>query len=246
MKKILLACLLIGPILAFFKVSWNQHDFHSAGIAPSAPSNREAIIQIYSARENRWMGILSTHSWIAFKKPFAKTYTIYHIEDNKKGGDYLEEIYGKPDMHWYGNAPELLFEMRGVKAEAVIDQIIAVAPEYPYRDKFEFIPGPNSNTFVAYMARRIPALKFRMPEIAIGKDYLSDGQYFTRTPSDTGWSFNMGGYFGVSYADVEGFELSVGGLVFGYDPATSSIKLPGIGTFSFGGAAKTPPLDQNG
>ena len=214
-------------------MSWNSNDFHSAGIAPSAPSTREAIVQVYTARESRWMGILSSHTWIAFKKPFAKRYTIYHINDKKEGSDYLEQLYGKPDMHWYGNKPELLFEIRGPHAERVVDKIIQIAPEYPYRDKFEFIPGPNSNTFVAYLARRIPELKFRMPEIAIGKDYLPDGQFFVRTPSDTGWAFNMGGYFGASYGEEEGFEVSLGGLIFGYDPATKSIKLPGIGTFSF-------------
>ena len=43
---------------------------------------------------------------------------------------------------------------------------------YPYADSYRVWPGPNSNTFTAFVLREVPELRVDLPPTAIGKDYL--------------------------------------------------------------------------
>jgi hypothetical protein len=77
-----------------------------------------------------------------------------------------------PDMLWCGAYPQLLTDHRGAKAEIMIDQIKSAVAAYPGREFYRLCPGPNSNTFVAWMARQVPALHLDLPLMAMGKDYF--------------------------------------------------------------------------
>jgi Protein of unknown function (DUF3750) len=102
---------------------------------------------------------------------------------------------------------------------------------YPYPHQYRTWPGPNSNTFVAHIARTVPALGLELPSTAIGKDYLSNGSILARTPSGTGLQLSLLGLLGLSLARDEGLEVNVLGLTFGVDPLDFALKLPGIGRF---------------
>jgi hypothetical protein len=125
-------------------------------------------------------------------------------------------------------------EIRADKAEAAIRAIEDAAREYPWRNAYRIWPGPNSNTFVAWMLRRVPTLEAELPPTAIGKDYLGDGWY-AKTPSNTGYQVSLGGLLGVTLALDEGLELNLLGVVLGIDPQELAIKLPAVGRVGFGG-----------
>jgi len=93
-------------------------------------------------------------------------------------------------------------------------------------------PGPNSNTFTAYVAREAGELPLDLPPTAIGKDYL-DSPFAAAAPSGTGIQVNLLGALGVLAAVQEGIELNVLGLVFGLDALTPALKLPMIGRIEF-------------
>ena len=133
------------------------------------------------------------------------------------------------DGYWAGNRPEVLVDHRGPQAEALIDQIEVAIEAYPYRDQYRTWPGPNSNTFIAYIGRSVPALGLELPPTAVGKDYLSNGNLFARTPSGTGFQMSLLGLLGLSLGRDEGLEVNVLGLVLGIDPLDVAIKLPGVG-----------------
>jgi hypothetical protein len=78
----------------------------------------------------------------------------------------------EPDRHWYGAAPQLLVEQRGPAAQALAERIAAAVARYPWPDRYRAWPGPNSNTFVAWVAREVPELRLDLPPTAIGKDWL--------------------------------------------------------------------------
>jgi hypothetical protein len=90
-------------------------------------------------------------------------------------------------------------------------------------------PGPNSNTFIAHLGRKIPELELTLPSTAIGKDYLPVGQILAQTPSGTGVQLSLSGILGVTVARDEGLELNLLGLVTGFDLRHPAIKVPGIG-----------------
>ena len=81
-----------------------------------------------------------------------------------------------PDRYWYGARPELLQAHQGPAAEALIDAVDAAARSYPWIDQYQAFPGPNSNTFTAWVAQQVPALELDLPWSAIGSGYLERGE----------------------------------------------------------------------
>ena len=104
-----------------------------------------------------------------------------------------------------------------------------------YADSYRVWPGPNSNTFVAYVLRSVPELRADLPATAIGKDYLGAG-FVAKSPSGTGVQFNLFGLFGALAGVEEGLEINVLGLTFGVDPLDLALKLPLVGRLGFGNA----------
>ena len=108
-----------------------------------------------------------------------------------------------------------------------------MARDYPFDQEYRVWPGPNSNTFTAFVGRAVPELKLDLPPTAIGKDFLTNGSVFDRAPSGTGYQFSIFGLFGVLAAVEEGVEVNILGLVFGLDPLGLAIKLPAVGRVGF-------------
>jgi hypothetical protein len=76
-----------------------------------------------------------------------------------------------PDRYWFGERPRLLKEIRGDKAEKLIPSINQAAHSYPWPDTYKAFPGPNSNTFIAWIAKKVPELELDLPFTAIGSGY---------------------------------------------------------------------------
>jgi uncharacterized protein DUF3750 len=71
----------------------------------------------------------------------------------------------------------------------MIDKICAAVARYPYPHEYRAWPGPNSNTFTAYIARQVPELGLDLPSNAVGKDFLPGGALFAAAPSGSGFRF---------------------------------------------------------
>ena len=93
-------------------------------------------------------------------------------------------------------------------------------------------PGPNSNSFVAWVVRAVPGFDAELPAVAIGKDWLGHGIGFARAASGTGFVVSLDGVFGFTLALKEGLEINIAGTGIGLDPADLAIKLPALGTLS--------------
>jgi hypothetical protein len=111
----------------------------------------------------------------------------------------------------------------------MIVQIESAVAAYPWRSSYRLWPGPNSNTFVAWVARQVPELRLDLPTTAIGKDYLGMTTFIDRAPSGTGWQLSLLGLAGVTVARDEGLELNLLGLGFGIDVDDRALRVPGFG-----------------
>ncbi len=127
----------------------------------------------------------------------------------------------------------MLADIRGERATQLIPKIVTATLTYPYQYSYTLWPGPNSNTFIAHVAREVPELGLELPTTAIGKDYLSNGSFVDRAPSGTGWQLSFFGVAGITLAREEGLELNLMSANFGIDPLDFAIKLPGIGRLGF-------------
>ena len=209
---------------------WRTASREPAGLAPDPATTPEAVVQVYSARAVSWRGWFGVHTWIAVKRSNASEFTVHEVMGwrLRRTGTALVSRNRAPDGYWYGNRPELLSDVRGPGVDALIDRIDAAIVEYPYPDEYHVWPGPNSNTFVAFVMRKVPELRVDLPPTAIGKDYLG-WRSVHRTPSGTGGQASLFGVVGVAAGLEEGLEVNLLGLNFGVDPKSLSIKLPIVG-----------------
>jgi hypothetical protein len=226
-----------GPLWVLFNghvnihSNWRTANRATANIAPDAKTNREAIIQVYAAPAFNWRKIFSVHTWIAVKPKNGTEYHVLQVIGWRllAGLPALTTDADIPDRYWFDEKPKVILDIRGEKAEQLIPKIKQAATSYPYPNNYEVWPGPNSNTFTAYIARQVPELGLAMPANAVGKDYLPSFALFARAPSCSGYQFSVFGLIGVLVAWKEGLEVSFLGLVYGISPVQKAIKLPGIG-----------------
>ncbi len=209
---------------------WRTASREPAGLAPDPATTHEAVVQVYAARAVRWRGYFGVHTWIAVKPTGAGEFTIHEVArfGLRRTGTSVRSLVRAPDGYWFGNRPELLKDVRGPGVEALIERIEAAVKQYPYADSYRVWPGPNSNTFVAFVLREVPELRVDLPPTAIGKDYLGV-MPVALTPSGTGGQLSVLGVAGVAAGWEEGLELNLLGLTFGVDPNSLALKLPLIG-----------------
>jgi len=198
-----------------------------------APAETEkAVIQVYAARAARWRGAFGVHTWIATRKQDELRYTRLEVigYSVRWGHSAVRIRRGSPDSYWFGNRPTLLRDLRGTDdVDALIDRLRAAAANYPYSEKYHVWPGPNSNTFTAYLGRAVPEMRLELPSNAIGKDYVPWSKTVSRSPSGTGAQLSLKGYAGALIGLEEGLEINLLGLTAGIDFSPLAIKLPAVG-----------------
>ncbi len=199
--------------------------------APDPVTTPEAVIQVYAARAVGWKGVLGVHTWVAMKPTGAADYTRYEVMGwgVNRGAPAIRKNRTIADGYWFGVKPDLLVDRRGAGVDELIARVEAAVAAYPYPDSYRTWPGPNSNTFTAYIGRAVPELRLRMPPTAIGKDYLPGGAPAGLAPSGTGVQVSLLGLAGVLVGWDDGIEVNLLGLTFGVDVRRPALKLPGVG-----------------
>ena len=237
-RRITLVALAYFPIAVLYltfsgelgAADWRTASREPVGLAPDPVTTPEAVVQVYSARAVSWRGWFGVHTWIAVKPANASEFTVHEVMGwrLRRTGTALVARNRPADGRWYGATPELLGDIRGPGVDEIIRRIETAVQEYPYPDSYHVWPGPNSNTFTAFVLRRVPELRVDLPPTAIGKDFLG-WRSVNKTPSGTGGQANLFGVLGLSAGVEEGLELNVLGLNFGVDPKSLSLKLPIVG-----------------
>ncbi len=234
-KRLFLSVALITLIVVIIiahsaEGNWRTTSRASTGIAPEPSLTPEAVIQVYGARAYSWRGYFGIHTWIAVKPSNAESYTIYEVLGWRQRRQLpVLTIYDQvPDRRWFGNTPKILADKRGEGVDKIIERIRQAVDNYPYRRQYTLWPGPNSNTFTAWISRNIPELELNLPATAIGKDYLGY-RLFSTAPSGRGFQFSIFGLLGIVISSIEGFELNFLGLTFGINLNPLTIKLPIVG-----------------
>ncbi|MFC4312807.1 DUF3750 domain-containing protein [Steroidobacter flavus] len=225
--------ILLLPLYAACSAShndWRTASREPVGLAPDPAKTPEAVVQVYAARTINWKGYFGVHTWIAVKRSGASEFTVHEVIGYRlqRDGTTVVSRMRPPDSRWFGAEPDLLKDVRGPGVDALIDRIDIAIQNYPYNGTYRIWPGPNSNTFTAFVLRDVPELRVDLPPTAIGKDYLGIVPV-ALTPSGTGAQVNLFGVAGIAAGWEEGVELNLLGLTFGIDPASLSIKLPLLG-----------------
>ena len=173
--KLLLVFVLMGLILSNCSSDkgWRTASREPAGIAPDPSVTKEAVLHIYGANAWGWRGWFAIHTWIAAKRTGEAFYTVYDVVGwrSHRGQPVLRIAQDVPDRYWYGEKPRILKEHRGTGVDELIDAIEKAAHAYPWKTTYKAFPGPNSNTFTAWIAKLVPELELDLPFSAIGSGY---------------------------------------------------------------------------
>lgn len=240
MRRLLCVCVLLlllfgGPLylLASGRVTlganWRTASRVSAGLAAIPSIGPKAAILLLSARTFNWRGMFSVHTWLALKQNNTMRYTIYQcIGWNRYLGIPIVDIRKDiPDRMWFGAKPKIEAMLVGKRAEQLIPRVKQAVTAYPFKNRYRAWPGPNSNTFIAFVLNQVPELGFTMPYNALGYDY--------------GWKFSLhalqlGGFFGYSINNNArekhkkmAWVLNLLGLPIGMSFAPLGLILPGVG-----------------
>lgn len=207
---------------------WRAASREPVGLAPDPALVKEAVIQVYGARAVGAKGLFGVHTWVAVKPTDATSWTVYEVIGWRlRWSESVVVVRTRdPDGRWFGARPELYADRRGPGVDELIKRIDRAAQAYPYAKEYTVWPGPNSNTFTAWIARAVPELELDLPATAIGKDYLG-GSIFGSAPSGSGFQVSLAGLLGFAASGVEGLELNVLGLNVGLGPG--GFKLPFVG-----------------
>jgi len=172
-KRLLLSLTLIFLSGCGGHKDWRTASRASAGIAPDPSVTNEAVLQVYGAKAWGWRGWFAIHTWIAAKHAGEPGYTVYEVIGwrQRSGLPVVRIEKDLPDRFWYGERPSLLKEHRGEGVDRLIAAVDRAARTYPWPDTYSAFPGPNSNTFTAWVAKQVPALDLRLPYSAIGSGY---------------------------------------------------------------------------
>ena len=188
---LILLLLFLGPALVYLtggarlRGDWSTASHAPTGLAPDPVHVPEAVVQVYAARAFAWRGAFSVHTWMAVKPAHAEWYTRYEVIGWRlyRGLSPVSASSDRPpDAQWFGANPWLLRDVRGAAAEAIIAVLPDLVASYPYTDRYNVWPGPNSNTFTAYLARHLPGLRLSMPANAIANDLLGHARNARRDP----------------------------------------------------------------
>lgn len=212
-------------------VPWHQARRDPTGLSPDPAVTQEAVIQVFAAPAVSWRGIFAVHTWIAVKPTGASRFTRYEVVGFgvANGAPAVRVDRMGPDNYWFGARPQVLLDRRGPGVNDLIEQVRAAVASYPYPNTYRAWPGPNSNTFLAYIARQVPGLAIHLPSNAVGKDFLAGAGWFAAAPSGSGFQVSLYGLAGILVAAEEGFEMNLLGLSLGVDPFRPALKLPAIG-----------------
>ena len=180
-------------------VPWYEARRDPTGLAPDPATTPEAVIQVYAARAVSWRGVFSLHTWIAVKPTGAPRYTRYEVLGFgvANGAPAVRIDRMGPDNYWFGARPKIILDHRGPDVDAMIEDVRAAVARYPYPHEYRAWPGPNSNTFTAYVGRQVPELgldscrRMRSARISCPK------ALFAKAPSGSGFQVSLYGLAGI-------------------------------------------------
>ncbi len=169
-----------------------------------------------------WYTRFAEHAWVDIATPSG----CERIEWNKGVGGILHSEIGREgliaDVRWEeGVAVHAVW--RGEAARVLGERIRAVADTFPDAQGYRAWPGPNSNTFIAWLARDT-GMGVDLPPNAVGRDYT---EWLAVGVSTTGLGLRVDTpILGASAGLVEGVELHAIGLTAGVGLWPPSLKLP--------------------
>jgi hypothetical protein len=132
------------------------------------------VVQLRYATLPHFVGAIAVHYWFAVFDMVSHQCHRWEVWQAKNaGGKSIGHVHcdrRHPDSGVGGGVYHLAAEWDGSAARAIC-AVLTKAQDYPHWDRYRAWPGPNSNTFAAWVLRQA-GLHYSFDPRAIGKDYM--------------------------------------------------------------------------
>ena len=121
-----------------------------------------------------WIGAIAEHYWLVVRDEASGACNRWEVwQTADAGGRSFRHVHcdlKPPDAGVGGGPMRVVARWEGSEALTIEKILLGLEKNYPYADRYRPWPGPNSNTFVAWVLRQA-GIALRLPWKAIGKDY---------------------------------------------------------------------------
>ena len=118
------------------------------------------------------LGWLAVHCWFVVFEPGGACHRWEVWQTRDAGGISIGHVHcdlKTPDAGVGGGPARIAAEWRGDQASRVTE-VLRKADAYPHCDRYLAWPGPNSNTFAAWVLRQA-GIEHRLPWQAFGRNF---------------------------------------------------------------------------
>jgi len=186
----------------------------------------ELVVQLRRATLPRRRAWVAVQYWFVIYEPGGGRWQRWEVwQYPGSGGDSWAHVHRNmmhPDANLGGGKCLLVREWRGAAAGRLV-AAVRQSPHYPCRQTYRAWPGPNSNTYVAWILRQAK-VSFDLGPKAIGRDYLGTfGAAITTTR--TGIQVETVP-IGFKVGLIDGVEIHILAISLGIDFLRPAIKTP--------------------
>ena len=119
-----------------------------------------------------FIGAIAVHHWfVVFDGDDCHRWEVWQTKN--AGGTCIGHVHRDlkaPDAGVGGGPARLAAEWHGETAERIA-RVLKDVQRYPYCERYRYWPGPNSNTYVAWVLREA-GVEQRLVRRAIGKNFI--------------------------------------------------------------------------
>lgn len=142
------------------------------GEQPRSAQNSLLRVQLRYASLPFPLGLLAVHSWFVVFEPGGDCHRCEVWQTKNAGGTSIGHVHRDlkpPDAGVGGGPARIAREWTGAGAER-ISAVLESCSSYPYCHRYLAWPGPNSNTFAAWVLRQA-GVAHRLPWRAFGRGF---------------------------------------------------------------------------
>jgi hypothetical protein len=200
--------------------------FHPKTFSPLDPLPRKPVVQLRCGPLPDALGYVAVHYWfVAFDPDEGEWHRWELWQEADMGGTSWGHVHRdllSPRSGINGYPPRIMAEWRG-RTALDLQTALADSREYPDRNHYLAWPGPNSNTYIAWVLRRAGASADLDPR-GVGKDYLGTAGV-AATTSQTGVQAETS-LLGCKVGLFDGVEFHFLCFTFGLDTWPPAVKTP--------------------
>jgi uncharacterized protein DUF3750 len=188
-------------------------------------SPSEPVVQLRHASLPSVLRAMAVHHWFVASDPLTGRWERWEVwQDPDAGGTNWGHVHRDlmaPGRGVGGGPASVAAEWRGAAAEAIYD-VLSRPEDYPYCSRYHAWPGPNSNTYAAWVLERA-GVTYDLDPRAIGKDYL--GTFGVRASQGAGIRVETP-LIGLRAGPRDGVELHLLCLTIGIQFRPFMLKTP--------------------